>query len=197
MLWALKKFPRGKYKPWSMAQTYAPMASIGAHRWVLVPVEIAMPIDCMRKETCWLRAIPRNVNTACPSCSSPKYLQILKGALAPAAHFPTEFTSMVRSEVYGKHSTLSAKEALSLLSVSEHPVGVCLWRQLFERVRARLRRECTQQKGSLFKEIPVCLPGSCRLLCGPFVDMTRSAIRRSPAPRCQKQYYMNRVMIKP
>ena len=138
MLWALKKLSRCKYK-------HALMASIGAHRWVLVPVEIAMPTDCMRKETRWLGAIPPNVNTACPSRSSPKYLQILKGALAPAAHFPTVFTSMVRSKVYGKSSTLSAKESLSLVAVSEDRVGVRLWRQLFECVRARLRRESTHQ----------------------------------------------------
>ena len=156
-----------------------------------------MPTDCMRKETRWLRAIRGRVNTACPSRSSHKYLQILKGGLAPAAHFPKELTSMVRSEVYGKRSTLSAQEALSLVAVFKHRVVFRLWRQLFERVRARLCGECTHQKVSLFKEIPVHLPGSCRLLCGPFVDMTRSAIRRSPAPRCLKQYYMNRVMIKP
>ena len=197
MLWALKILSRGKYKRWSMAQMYALMASIGAHRWVVVPVEIAMPTDCMRKETRCLGAIPRNVKTACPSRSSPKYLQVLKGGLAPAAHFPTEFTSMVRSEVYGKRSTLSAREFLSLVAVSEHRVGVRLWHQLFERVRARLRKECTHQKVSLFKEIPVRLPGSFRQLCGPFVDMTRSVIRQSPAPRCLIQYYMNRVMIKP
>ena len=196
-LWALKKLSRGKYKRWSMAQMYALMASIGAHRWVLVPVEMAMPADCMRKETKWLGALPRNVNTAPPPRSPLKYLQILKGGLAPAAHFPTEFTSMVRWEVYGKRSTLGAKEALSLMVVSEPGLGVRLWRQLFDHVCARLRRECTHQNVSLFKEMPVCLPGSCDQLCGPFVDMTRSVIRQSPAPRWLKQYYMNRVMIKP
>ena len=91
ILWALKKFSRGKYKRWGMAQMYALMASIGAHNWVLVPVEMAMPSDCMLRETRWLRAVPRNVNTMCPSRSSPKYLQLLKGGLALAAHFPTHF----------------------------------------------------------------------------------------------------------
>ena len=69
---------------------YALMASIGAHNSVLVPVEVAMPSDSMLRETRWLRAVPRNVNTMCPSRSSPKYLQLLKGGLAPAAHFATE-----------------------------------------------------------------------------------------------------------
>ena len=97
----------------------------------------------------------------------------------------------------GQRSTLSAKEALSLVAVSENRVGVCLWRQLFDKVRTRLRRGCAYQKVSLFKEIPIRLPGSCRQLCGPFVDMTKSVISRSPAPRCLMQYYMNRVNIKP
>ena len=35
------------------------------------------------------------------------------------------------------------------------------------------------------------------VVCGPFVDMTSSVIRQSPAPCSLKQYYMNRVMIKP
>ena len=156
-----------------------------------------MTSDCMLRETRWLRAVPRNVNTMCPSRSSPKYLQLLKGGLAPAAHFSRELTSSVRTEVMGQQSTLSAKEALSLVAVSENRVGVSLWRQLFDKVRTRLRRECAYQKVSLFKEIPIRLPGSCRQLCGPFVDMTKSVISRSPAPRCLKQYYMNRVTIKP
>ena len=71
---------------------YALMASIGAHRSVLVPVETAMPTDCMPKEIRWLGAIPRNVNTACPCSSSPMCLLILNGGLAPAAHFPKEIT---------------------------------------------------------------------------------------------------------
>ena len=135
ILWALNNFSGGKYKRWSMAQMYALMASIGAHTWVLVPVDTAMSSDCMLRETRWLRAVPRNVNTLCPSRRSPKYLQLLKGGLAPAAHFSTELTTLVCTEVMGQRSTLSAKEALSLVAVSQNRVGVRQCRQLFDKVR--------------------------------------------------------------
>mmetsp|Transcript_4530 Transcript_4530/g.8056 ORF Transcript_4530/g.8056 Transcript_4530/m.8056 type:complete len:815 (-) Transcript_4530:524-2968(-) len=173
---------------------YSFMAKIGRDHWVMVPLEVCPRELAYIREKFWLLGPGKKLNTLIPHKGTPIYKQLLRGNLLPPTNFDSNVRSQVLKEITCLRSSLSVREALSLLHFSERKVESSLWNQLFHKVSIRIKRETPWHKISLAKSITIRIPAPTPGHIEPLVVATRNFINNSSLPRGLKQFYTPRVV---
>ena len=189
--------PNLKYRWWGAVAMYTLMAIIGAHCWVLLPVEVCPIPECYRRELHWIQHAPKPLSTMQPQKSQPKFAQVLRGGMAPMCHFHKDIYVDVQREITSLRSSLSAMQAISLVARSQHKVPVSTWNRLFQRVATRVRKETTFEKVWFHNTFCIRLPSPSPHVCQQMVHAVKGAISSSYAPRGLKQFHLSRVVPAP